>query len=75
MSGEGEEDVLGLLETGSLSLLLLERPFRFLALGFLPCSCSFSACFARTEQRQTKRKTRLNTQNIYMGRYVAGCMN
>ena len=47
MRGEGDADTLGFFDSGSL-LELVDRPFLFLPLDLLPCSCSFSACLART---------------------------
>jgi hypothetical protein len=48
--GEGEAETLGFFESGSPALP--GRPFLFFPLDLLPCSCSFSACLARTEGRQ-----------------------
>ena len=50
MRGEGDADTLGFFESGSPEFP--ERPFLFFPLDFLPCSCSFSACLARTGGKQ-----------------------
>ena len=47
--GEGDVEMFSFFESGSLELF--ERPFLFLPLHLFPCSCSFSACFARTGGR------------------------
>ena len=56
MRGEGEAETLGLFERGSLELA--ESPLRFLDLDFFPCSCSFSACLARTGERRGRERER-----------------
>ena len=48
--GEGEAETLGFFESGSPAFP--GRPFLFFPLDLLPCSCSFSACLARTAGRQ-----------------------